>query len=103
MGLLPGSAAVRSPSASRIQGWCGSSEVTTISPTSPGGDGIAGAGPHDFHDQILVDDHALARRGLEGDEAEIGGAEGLVGVDAARLDFVLERGAERLRPRPARA
>ena len=37
--LAPGNAAVRSPSARRIQGWCGSSEVTTISPTSPGATG----------------------------------------------------------------
>ena len=49
------------------------------------GDGIAGAGPHDLHDQVLVDDHALARWRLERDQAEIGGAERLIGIDAARL------------------
>src|SRR6478736_32728 len=38
-GLVPGSASVTSPRASRIQGGCGSSEVTTISPTSPGATG----------------------------------------------------------------
>ena len=41
-------AAVRSPSASRIQGWCASSEVTTISPTSPGATGSP-AGADDFN------------------------------------------------------
>ena len=53
--------------------------------------GIAGAGPHDFHDQVLVDDHAVARRRLERDHAEVGGAERLIGIDAARLHFVLQR------------
>ncbi|MFC7702428.1 DegT/DnrJ/EryC1/StrS family aminotransferase [Bradyrhizobium sp. GCM10028915] len=56
--------------------------------------GIAGTGLDDRHDQILVHDHAVARHGLEGDKAEIGGAEGLVGVDFARLDLGLERGRE---------
>ena len=55
------------------------------------GDGIAGAGPHDFQDQVLVDDHAFARRGLKGNQAEIGGAERLIGIDAARFDLVLQR------------
>ncbi len=53
--------------------------------------GIAGAGPDDFQDQILADDHALARRGLKGDQPEIGGAERLIGIDAARSYFVLQR------------
>ena len=57
-----------------------------------GRDRIAGAGPDDFHDQVLIDHHALLRRGLERDQAEIGGAEGLVGVDPARFDFRLQRG-----------
>ena len=35
-GLAADRTVVRSPSASRIHGGCGSSEVTTISPTSPG-------------------------------------------------------------------
>ena len=65
--------------------------MTTISPTSPDSDGIAGAGTHDFHDQVLVDDHAVARRRLERDQAEVGGAERLIGIDAARLHFVLQR------------
>jgi len=46
-------------------------------------DEIAGAGLDDFEDQILVDHHAVARLGLERDEAEVRGAERLVGVDAA--------------------
>jgi hypothetical protein len=36
------------------------------------GYGIAGAGPHDFQDQVLVDDRAVAGRGLKGYQAEIG-------------------------------
>ena len=36
--------------------------VTTTSPTSPSGDRIAGAGPHDLEDHVLVDDHAFAAR-----------------------------------------
>jgi len=56
-----------------------------------GGDGFAGAGPHDFEDQVLVHDHAVMGRCLEGDQAEVGGAERLVGIDAARLDLVLQR------------
>jgi hypothetical protein len=34
---------------------------------------IAGTGLHDFHDQVFVDDQAVAGGGLEGDQAEIGG------------------------------
>ena len=48
------------------------------------GHGLAGAGPHDFQDQVLVDDHAFARRRFKGDHAEVGGAERLIGIDAAR-------------------
>ena len=33
---------------------------------------VAGAGPHDLDDQVLVDDHALPRLALIGDDAEIG-------------------------------
>jgi len=33
---------------------------------------IAGAGTHDFHDQLLIDDHAFAGWGLKRDKAEIG-------------------------------
>ena len=54
-------------------------------------DGIAGAGPHDFQDEVLVENQAFARRGFESDQAEIGGAERLKGVDAARFHFVLQR------------
>ena len=46
---------------------------------------IAGAGPHDFEKHVLAHDHAFARRGLIGDDAEIGGGVGLIGVDPARL------------------
>src|ERR1700682_2744606 len=54
-------------------------------------DGGAGAGPDDFQDQVLVDHHALVGRSLKGDPAEIGGAEGLIGLDAARSDLPLQR------------
>ena len=54
------------------------------------GDRVAGARPHDLDDQVLVDDHAGARPGLIGDDADIGGRVGLVGVDAARGDVLLE-------------
>ena len=46
--------------------------------------GIAGAGFYDFQDQVFVHGHAVARRCLERDHAEIGGAERLIGIDAAR-------------------
>ncbi len=55
-------------------------------------DGLAGAGPDDFKDEVLVDHHALARRRLVSDHAEIGGAERLVGLDAVRADLLLQRG-----------
>ena len=45
---------------------------------------VAGAGAHDLDDQLLVHHQPFARRGLVGDDAEVGGAVGLVGVDAAR-------------------
>ena len=48
------------------------------------GDRIAGAGAHDLDDHAFVDDQAFARRGLVGDQAEVGGAVALVGGDAAR-------------------
>ena len=67
------------------------------------GDGIAGAGPDDFQDQVLVDDHALARLRLERDQAEVGGAERLVGLDAARLRSPPAAISETPRPIPARA
>ncbi|MGY4429437.1 hypothetical protein ACVWWO_001914 [Bradyrhizobium sp. F1.13.1] len=35
--------------------------------------GIAGPGLDDLYDEIFVHDHAVARAGLEGDDAEIGG------------------------------
>ena len=38
---------------------------------------IAGARPHDLDDHALVDDHALERRALVGDDAEVGGGVGL--------------------------
>lgn len=37
--------------------------------------GITGAGTHDLHDQVLVDDHPFARWRFERDQAEVGGAE----------------------------
>ena len=44
-----------------------------------------------FDDDVFVDDQSFARRRLIGDDAKIGGAEGLIGVDAARFYFVLQR------------
>ena len=44
---------------------------------------IAGAGPDDLDDQVLVQHHALAGGGLIGDDADIGGGVELIGVDAA--------------------
>src|SRR6516164_9004523 len=52
---------------------------------------LAGAGPDDFEDEVLVDHHAFARRCFERNHAEIGSAERLIGLDAARFDLALER------------
>ena len=43
---------------------------------------FAGAGPDDFQDQVLIDDHAFAGLGFKGNQAEIGGAERLIRIDA---------------------
>src|SRR4051812_14117048 len=51
---------------------------------------IAGAGPYDLEDQVFVDHHPLARRGLIGDQAEIGGTERLIGIDPARFYLLLQ-------------
>src|SRR3954462_12666460 len=52
---------------------------------------LTGPRPHDFEDQVLVDDHAFAGVGFIGDQAEIGGAERLVRIDATRPDLFLQR------------
>src|ERR1700675_1230368 len=51
---------------------------------------ITGAGPHDFQDQILIDDHAIAGRRFKRDQTKIGGAERLIGIDAARSYLILQ-------------
>src|SRR6516165_4560026 len=48
-------------------------------------DGIASARPHDLDDDILVDDHSLARRGLIGNYAEFSGGISLQHRYAARI------------------
>ena len=58
-------------------------------------------GPHDLDDHALVEHQALARRGLVGDEAEVGGAVALVGVDAARARASRAAPAETPRRRPS--
>ena len=50
-----------------------------------GGNGVAGAGTYDLHNQVLVDNHTLVRRSLEDDHAEVGGAERVVGIDPRDL------------------
>jgi hypothetical protein len=57
--------------------------------------GITDARSDDLKNQILVDHHALPRPGLECDQAQVRGAERLIGVDAARLDFLLQRSWKR--------
>ena len=89
-GLGPGSTAERSPSARRISGCADRAGDDDLADLALG-DRIARARPHDLDDQVLVDDHALARAGLIGDDAHIGGGVGLVGVDAARGDVLLQR------------
>ena len=93
-GERPASTAERSPSARRIKGWCRSNEVTTTSPTSPSATGSPVPGRTISSSTSSFKHHALARRRLVGDEAEIGGGIGLVGVDAAALDLRLQRRRE---------
>ena len=46
--------------------------MTTISPTSPSATGSPVAGSHDLDDQAFVDDHAVERIALIGDDADVG-------------------------------
>ncbi len=57
---------------------------------------VAGAGPDDLEDHLLVDDEALARGRLVGDDAQVRRAVGLVGVDPARAHEFAHRRQERL-------
>jgi hypothetical protein len=59
------------------------------------GDRIAGARAHDLDDHTLVDDQALARFGLVGHQAEVGGAVARVAVDAAGREPVAQRHGKR--------
>ena len=56
---------------------------------------IAGAGAHDLDQHGLVDDHAFARLALVGDDAELGGGVALQHRDAARGEFLPQRGRQR--------
>ena len=66
-------------------------------------DGIAGARPDDLEDQILVHHEAVARLRFISDQAEIGGAERLIGLDAMRFDLLLQRRRKRPRRKLPRA
>ena len=57
---------------------------------------LAGARAHDLDDHAFVEHQALARRGLVGDQAQVGGAVALVGLDAACAQQVAQRGGEGL-------
>ena len=71
--------------AKRMRGLSGFRVVTTSSPTSPSlADRLAGAGDENLDDLVLGDRHSLHRRGFVGDVAELGGGEGLEGIDTPR-------------------
>src|SRR3546814_6071864 len=57
---------------------------------------LAGAGPDDLDDDILVEDHALHGHRLIGDQAELRRAVGLQHRDALRLQFGAQRGRQGL-------
>ena len=52
---------------------------------------VAGAGAHDFDDHAFIDHETRARCGLVGDQADVGGGIGLVGLDAALAQPVAQR------------
>ena len=85
-GDLPGRIAVMSPVPKRIIGYSRLNEVTTISPTSPGGTGSP-VPADDLDQHAFVEQHALYRaigpRALVGDHAEVGGTVVLEDGDAA--------------------
>src|ERR1700726_96218 len=52
---------------------------------------IACTRPYDFQNQIFVDYQTFVGGGLIGDQAQIGGTESLISINATRLDLVLQR------------
>src|SRR5262249_2770672 len=55
------------------------------------GYGIAGARPHDLNQQPLVDDHAVARLALVGDDAEVRGRVALAYGNSAASQLLAQR------------
>src|SRR3954453_17774452 len=55
------------------------------------GNRLAAAGPHDFKDEVLIDDHAFTPLGFIGNQAKIGRAKRLIRIDATRFNLVLQR------------